>query len=154
MTNHNDGKSKVELRQDKNKELLLEQLRRTPIIQIACEKIGIARATYYRFLEDPEFAKKADEAIQEGSFLMNDVAEAALLSAIKNQNLGAIVFWLKNHHPAYTTRVEINGRVTHVEALLTQEEQELVREALRLALPQTQRNLADQTHERDAREDH
>ncbi|MBI3336287.1 hypothetical protein HYZ98_01830 [Candidatus Peregrinibacteria bacterium] len=142
-----DKKSKTEVRQDKNKELLLEQLRRTPIVQIACEKIGIARATYYRFLEDPEFAKKADEAIREGSYLMNDVAEAALLSAIKSQNLSAIVFWLKNHHPAYTTRVELSGRITHVETSLTPEEQELVREALRLALPQRQGDLSDQTHE-------
>lgn len=147
MEKNNGKKSKVEVRQDQNKELLLEQLKRVPIIQLACEKLGIGRATYYRFLEDPEFAKKAEEAIREGSYLMNDVAEAGLLSAIKNQNLSAIVFWLKYHHPAYTTRVELNGRITHVEASLTPEEQELVREALRLALPQTQSDLTDQNHE-------
>lgn len=147
MKENNGKKSKVEMRQDKSKELLLEQLKRVPIIQLAVEKLGIGRATYYRLLhEDPEFAKKAEEAIREGSLFMNDVAEAGLLSAIKNQNLSAIVFWLKYHHPAYTTRVELNGRITHVEASLTLEEQELVREALRLALPQTQGDLADQNH--------
>lgn len=137
MTENNDPKSKVEVRQDKNKELILEQLKRLPIIQLTCEKIGIARATYYRFLEDPEFAKKAEEAIREGSLLMNDVAETGLLNAIKNQNLSAIVFWLKYHHPAYTTRVELSGKITHIKEPLTLEQEELLREALRLAMPQS-----------------
>ena len=32
---------------DKAKEALLEQLRKTPILQIACEKVGISRVTLY-----------------------------------------------------------------------------------------------------------
>jgi len=38
----------IEKRQSKNKEQLLEILKKTPIVQIACEKAGVGRATYYR----------------------------------------------------------------------------------------------------------
>jgi len=48
-----------------DKELLLEHLEKTPIVQIACEKSGIGRSTYYRWLQsDPLFAKKAKKALQ------------------------------------------------------------------------------------------
>ena len=90
----------VQKRIDSNKELLIEQLKKTPIVQVACEKVGVGRATYYRWRkEDEEFAKLADEAISEGNFLVNDMAESQLMSAIRDKNLTAIIFWLK-HHPA------------------------------------------------------
>ncbi len=48
-----------------DKTLLLEHLEKTPIVQIACEKGGIGRSTYYRWLQsDPVFAKKAKKALQ------------------------------------------------------------------------------------------
>jgi len=31
-----------------NKKALIEQLKKTPIVQICCEKVNIGRATYYR----------------------------------------------------------------------------------------------------------
>jgi hypothetical protein len=98
--------SKVDAKQEKNKELMLEQLRKTPIVEIACNKVGIGRTTYYRMRkEDPEFAKKADEAIAEGTKLVNDAAETQILSAIKNGNLTAAIFWLKNKHPDYKDKI-------------------------------------------------
>ena len=42
----------IEKRQSKNKEQLLEILKKTPIVQIACEKAGVGRATYYRWRKD------------------------------------------------------------------------------------------------------
>ena len=88
----------IQLRIDRNKELIIEKLKSLPIIQIACEKIGIGRATYYRWREqDPEFADAANKAIREGQQFINDMAESQLLSAIKDQNMTAIIYWL-NHH--------------------------------------------------------
>ena len=61
--------------------------------QIASEKSGVGRATYYRWRkDDKEFAKSTDEALLEGSLLVNDMAESKLISAIRDQSLGAIVF--------------------------------------------------------------
>ncbi len=91
---------------DKNKELLLELLRKNPIIQICTEKVGISRPTFYRWKkEDPVFAKAADEALLEGTLVMNDFAESQILTGIKNGNLTASIFWLKNKHPDYRQRV-------------------------------------------------
>src|SRR3989339_853814 len=91
---------------------LVEQLKKTPIIQIACEKIGISRATYYRWrIADKSFKAKTDEALVAGSALINDMAESQLISAIRDQNMTAIIFWLKHHHRDYKTKVEISGRL-------------------------------------------
>lgn len=121
-------------RQIKEKALLIEQLRKTPIVQIACEKASVGRATYYRWRkEDCDFAKEADLAINEGSSLINDMAESQLLSAIRDKNMAAIIFWLKHHHPAYATKVEITTPNKPVEEILTPEQQEIVKKALQLA---------------------
>ena len=123
----------VQKRIDSNKELLLEQLKKTPIVQVACEKVGVGRATYYRWRkEDEEFAQLSDEAISEGNFLVNDMAESQLMSAIKEKNMTAIIFWLKHHHPAYLTRVEITSTQTK-DPMLTTEQEEAVRKALLMA---------------------
>jgi len=124
----------IQKRMDKNKELLIEQLKKTPIVQIACEKTGVGRATFYRWKkEDEEFAKLADEAISEGNELINDMAESQLMAAIRDGNLGGIIFWLKHHHPRYATKVEVTARLKHDDENLTPEQEVLVTKALKLA---------------------
>ncbi|KKR86991.1 MAG: hypothetical protein UU34_C0008G0015 [Candidatus Curtissbacteria bacterium GW2011_GWA1_41_11] len=123
----------IEKRQVKNKALILEQLKRTPIVQICCEKSGISRASYYRwYKDDKEFAQAADKAILEGQLLVNDLAESQLISAIRDKNLSAIVFWLKTHHPSYASKLEITGKIKHEEQL-TPDQEALVIKALKLA---------------------
>lgn len=118
------------MKTDKNKEQLLEQLRKTPIVQVACEKSGIGRATFYRWKqEDKDFARKADSALSDGTALVNDVAESQLMSAIKDKNMTAIIFWLKHHHPSYATKVELTGQLRH-EYKLSEEEEGLISKAL------------------------
>lgn len=117
---------------NQNKELILDQLKKTPIIEAACQKIGISRMTFYRWKQDPEFAKKIDEAILEGCLLVNDLAESQLISAIKDKNLPAITYWLKHHHPTYKTKIEIEGAINAVHELSPQQE-ELMKKAFELA---------------------
>jgi ABC-type Fe3+ transport system substrate-binding protein len=124
----------IQDRQKKERELLLEQFRKTPIIQFACEKAGVGRATYYRWRhEDGEFALQSDTALEESVGLMNDLAESQLLSAIKEKNITAIIFWLKNRHRAYTNRLEINAKVESKNAELTPEQEDLIKKALGLS---------------------
>lgn len=126
--------NKIVKRQQKDKALLIDQLKRTPIIQLACEKSGIARATYYRWTnQDPDFARLASEALLEGAALVNDIAESQLMSAIRDKNLTAIIFWLKHHHPIYATKVEVTARLKADNEVLTAEQEELVTKALKLA---------------------
>lgn len=122
------------MKTDKNKELLLEQLKKTPIVQVACGKINVGRATYYRWRkESSEFSKKADQALTDGSLLVNDIAESQLMSAIKDKNLTAIIFWLKHHHPRYATKVEVTAQLKGIDEKLTPEQEALVTKALQLA---------------------
>ena len=115
----------------KEKELILEQLKKTPIVQLACEKVGISRATYYRWKNaDRKFSMLAQEAILEGSRLVNDMAESQLLSAIRDKNMTAIIFWLKHHHSAYETRVEIRQAGIQADENLTKKQREVIRKAL------------------------
>jgi hypothetical protein len=120
-------------RQKQEKSLVVEQLRKTPIVQIACEKLGIARATFYRWKkEDQTFARMADEALFEGVLLMNDMAESQLLTAIRDGDMTAIMFWLRCRHASYGNKLQLNATVEHRDRTLTPEERITIRRALKL----------------------
>ena len=90
------------MKTNKSKELFLEQLKQTPIVEVACQKTGMARATYYYLRNtDPKFAEVADLALAEGKMLINDLGESQLISGMKSGNMTAIIFWLKNNHLSY-----------------------------------------------------
>jgi hypothetical protein len=98
----------IKNRQSKQKEALLEQLRKYPIIQVACEKSGTGRQTYYRWrTEDKEFEEASDKAISEGEDFFNDLGEHQLLSLMKDKHWPAIRFWLEKRHPKFNkTKIE------------------------------------------------
>ncbi len=122
------------MRKDKTKEIVIEQLKKTPIVQIACERAGVARATYYRWKkENKEFAKAADNAILEGEMLITDISETQLITLIKEKNFPSIQLWLRHHHPKYTNKVEVIGNLNDREEPLTPEQEALIEKALKLA---------------------
>lgn len=117
---------------DQTKQMFLEQLKKTPIVQIACEKLGVSRASFYRWrAEDAAFAQQADEATLEGHLLVNDLAESQLIGAVKDRNLQAIMYWLKHHHKDYRNRLEIEGTV-HTITELSDEKKVLMRKKFEL----------------------
>lgn len=131
----------IQLRQEKDREILLEHLRKTPIIQMACEKAGISRATYYRWKSvNKKFAKEAEEAIDEGVALMNDFAESQLISAIRDKNMTAIIYWLKHRHKAYSNRVEVTGSFEHKTLEIPEEYKDLIKKALEISMPGKEQN--------------
>lgn len=124
----------IEKRQIKEKELLIAQLQKVPIIETACQMVNVGRATFYRWKEqDEKFREAVDKALAEGAALVNDVAESQLLTLIKDGNLGAIVFWLRSHHPTYAAKVELTARLKNNDEKLTLEQNALVTKALKLA---------------------
>ena len=122
----------VDTRIKKDKEKFLEVLEKNPVIQIAVERSGISKATFYRWKElDKEFAKKVEVALREGNSLITDIAIAQLISAIKEKNLGAIKFWLEKHSDEYRNEVHIKAEVEQ-EFVFSPEQEVLVRRALEL----------------------
>ena len=61
------------------------------------------------------------------------MAESQLITAIKQGNMTAIIYWLKHHHNTYATRIELSGTLKHETEALTAEQQVVVMQALELA---------------------
>ena len=95
------------MKSDSDKNRFLEELEKNPIIQIACKKTGIAKATFYRWIKtDKKFKKDSEESLNQGRLLINDLAESKLISSISNGNLTAIIYWLKNNNPRYSEKID------------------------------------------------
>ncbi len=137
----NNGKKQQTIyeRQQREKELLLEQLRKMPIVSIACEKAGVGRTTYSRWRsEDDDFQKAADEAMHDGDELFNDMTETQLMNLIKDQkkpHFGAIRYRLSRCHPKYADKLQLLGSISIKDERLTPEQEAVVREALKMAAP-------------------
>lgn len=124
------------MKKSRIKNTFLEELKRIPIIQVACEKVGISRTSVYRWREkDKKFAEEMDVALEEGEALINDLTEAQLLNMIKEKEWCAISFWLRHRNPKFKEKLEITASVKHENEILDPEQEHLLREALRLALP-------------------
>lgn len=132
MNRHEKLKQTTHVRASRHKRLFLEQLRKTPIVQIACDKTGAKRTTVYRWRdEDKNFAKEMERALDEGRSLINDAAEGQLMGSIRDRNLPAVIFWLKHHHPSYSTKIAVETTIKEVG--FTPEQKILIEDAMRLA---------------------
>lgn len=123
----------VDMRQDKDKTALLEVLKEMPIVQIACKKAGISRATYYRWQqEDREFKRKSHDALDHGIEFINDMSESQLITLIKEKKMPAIAMWLKNNHKRYGSKGREYTPIASADDL-TSAEQKMILKALALA---------------------
>jgi len=117
----------------KSQNQFFEELRKVPIVQVACEKTGLSRNSVYRWKkEDEKFSQKMDEAIRDGIAFVNDMSESQLLTMIKEKNWSAISFWLKHRNDNYKNKVELSGVVNTINEL-SPEQEKLVKQALGLA---------------------
>lgn len=120
------------MKKPKYPQKFLEELRKVPIVQVACEKVGVSRNTVYRWKrEDKDFAKQFDEALADGVEFVNDMSESQLLQLIKEKNFSAVRFWLNKRHPAYKDKLEVT-RTGDIEEL-SPEQEATVRKALEMA---------------------
>lgn len=114
-------------------ETFFEELRKVPIVLVACEKSGISRNSVYRWKrEDKKFATKMDEALAEGEALVNDMSESQLLTLIKEKNWSAISFWLRHRNPKFKEKIEITSKIESSDAL-TPAQTKVVKQALKMA---------------------
>lgn len=129
----------IEERQEKDKQNLLAILKEMPIVQIACKKAGISRATYYRWRkEDKNFLQQSEEAMAEGVDFINDLSEGQLVNLIREKSWPALAFWLRKRNPKFLDRIEVITKEEDEE--LTPEEEKVVREALQLGSAITNNN--------------
>lgn len=120
------------MKKHNSSKLFLEEIAKVPIVQVACEKIGLSRNTVYRWRkEDPEFAFKMDTAMADGVEYINDVAESQLLSMVKEKNFPALSFWLRHRHSTYKAKLEVTTKEDNDE--LSPEQAEIVQKALSMS---------------------
>lgn len=124
------SQNKISKRQNNDKVSVLENLRRMPIIEAACNKAGISRATFYRWKDnDPDFSKTVEIAQEEGEALIRDVAVSKIIKGINEDNISAAMYWLNHRDPRFSNKVEISTATKPQEAL-SPEQQEVVGKAL------------------------
>jgi len=124
----------ISMRQTKLKQAMLEQLKRTPILEAACDKVGINRTTLYRWTKtSKQFAQDVEIALIEGRFFISDIAESQVLALIKAGKMDAIRFWLTNNSPRYANKLELSGSVNNADKELSAEQKALVRKAFKLS---------------------
>jgi len=112
---------------------ILEELKRVPIIQVACEKSGISRNTFYKWKQtDKGFSAQVEKAMIEGESFVNDMSESQLLQLIKEKEFNAIRFWLNKRHPKFKDKIEIEGNLNTIQEL-SPEQKKLVEKALELS---------------------
>ena len=89
-------------RQKREKMVLLEQLRKMPVISVACERTGLGRTTFHRWCkEDPAFNDAVNEAMSEGDKVLDDVGKTQLVSLMKDKKWEAVKYYLEKHHPEF-----------------------------------------------------
>lgn len=127
------------IKQDKVQKMLLEQLSKMPIIQIAVDKCGIGRATFYRMCKkNKKFKEDVDKAIEQGRLLINDMAETQIISAIKDRNITSLIYWLNHNHPLYRTKIEIEANHKMADGKISKEQEILIKKAIELISPNIQ----------------
>ena len=96
------------------KKKLLVELEKNGNVSVACMKVGINRATFYRWREDSkEFMKKSNKVLRYGRENNCDIGEHSLMLKVKAQDLGAIKYLLSHNSPRYKNKQSSNVVIVH-----------------------------------------
>jgi hypothetical protein len=138
------------MKKDRVKDLFLEQLKKVPNIQVACEKVGVARSTVYKWRdEDPEFKTALEQALAEGEAMLNDLGENQLYSLMLERHYPAIQFWLRHRNPKFRDKLEISAATPEEREALSESENAIVERGLAMleGLPEEINSDNEQHHE-------
>lgn len=88
------------------KQKLLQEIEKVGNVYSSCLKIGVNKATYYRWKkEDKEFSKLAIKAEKTGRENMCDIAEHALMQNVKERKMDAIKYALAHNSTRYKPKI-------------------------------------------------
>lgn len=110
VSNMTPDKQKIFSMKDsvKNKEKVLIALKKhLGVVKYACEEAGIARQTFYKYCDDPDFKKEVDDINE----MTIDFVEHKLLKKIEEDSEKSIHFYLryKARKRGYSDSVDITS---------------------------------------------
>lgn len=112
MARNSDERSKI-----------IQILSENPSIGYACKKVGIARATHYRWMKDnASYRGSIQRSLKEGRSQWTENAEAVLMKNVRDGNMRAVTFFLTHNDSRY-----IPKRSIYSEPLTTLERKEFER---------------------------
>ncbi len=124
----------IKIRQSKQKQALLEQMRRTPTIEQSAQKVGISRMTVHRWVKaNRRFALDVEESLRAGREFVSDVAETQMFNLISQGKSEMIKFFLAHNNARYRDKLELSGIVSTKDEPLTAKQKALIRQALKLS---------------------
>jgi len=127
----------------------LEELRKHGNVQLACNVSGISRNSVYEWRrDDPEFRQAWDEAVSEGTDVMNDVAQSKLMAKIQEGYFPAITYQLGRCDPRYMQKIITTRDPTNPSAGSLQELSALAEENIRSYLKQGDKEITKWVAER------
>ncbi len=90
------------------KKLMISLLEKYPIVEAACNKIGISRSTHYQWIKiDFDYRVKIEAAMALSISTVNDIAESNIINGVKRGDFKETRFWLAHRHSAYKAKAEI-----------------------------------------------
>lgn len=90
------------LNKKKIKQKIIEELESVPVVLSICAKLGVSRATFYRWRkEDEEFMAQITDAEKKGRESIGELAESKLIQRIEKGERWAVKYWLENNHSKY-----------------------------------------------------
>ena len=133
------GKPRLTKKQkEEMKQSICELLQKTPIIESACQKVGISRMTLNRWRkEDYDFNQKVEEALNVSRASINDLAESKMIQKINEGNPNMIRFWLANNSNRYKRNPDIQNQF-HFNAMNWSDDH---LEAMKKAMPDFIKNI-------------
>ena len=88
------------------KRLILKELTEIPNISMVCQKVGVSRQTFYRWMRvDRDFKNFVRKSMRYGDGHLNDIAEGAAMKKIKSGHWPSIKHWLDRKSPKYVNQI-------------------------------------------------
>lgn len=95
----------TEANRKKLKTRVVDELRINPVVEAACRKSGLPRATFYRWLEDDDsFYSDVELAQAQGRERVNDMAESEVMKGIGRGDFRYVKYWLEHNSRRYVQK--------------------------------------------------